>query len=361
MDGSKEQPKMTAGLDLGDKYSYLCLIDTDSGEVIEEGRLRTTPEAFKRRFASEQPLRIAIEAGTHSPWASRVLEECGHEVLVANPRKTRLIYTNKRKTDEIDAENLARLARVDPKLLYPLKHRGEDSQAHLAIIRSREALVGCRTQLVNHVRGAVKSFGHRLPKCPARSFHKKAPEHIPEALWAALEPILKTIGSLTERIREYDRQLQTVCQEHYPETELLRQIEGVGSLTALTFVLTLEDPHRFERSRSVGAYLGLVPATDQSGDRDPQRRISKEGDEMLRKLLVGSAHYILGPFGSDSDLRRHGEKLARRGGKNAKKRAAVAVARKLAVLLHRLWVTGEVYDPLYNTHRRQAQKQEEAA
>ena len=125
MDGSKEQPQMTAGLDLGDRYSYLCLIDQQSGEVIEEGRLRTSPEAFERRFVSEQPMRIAIEAGTHSPWASRVLEECGHEVLVANARKLRLIYANKQKADEIDAENLARLARVDPKLLYPLKHRGQ--------------------------------------------------------------------------------------------------------------------------------------------------------------------------------------------------------------------------------------------
>jgi transposase len=363
-DGSKEQPKMTAGLDLGDKYSYLCLIDQESGEVIEEGRLRTTPETLKRRFSSDQQqqqLCIAIEAGTHSPWVSRVLEECGHEVLVANARKVRLIYTNKRKTDEIDAENLARLARLDPKLLYPLKHRGEHSQAHLALIRSREALVGSRTQLVNHVRGAVKSFGHRLPKCSARSFHKKAAEHIPEALWPALGPILEMIGSLTERIRDYDRQLQTVCEEHYPETDLLRQVEGVGVLTALSFVLTLEDPYRFAKSRAVGAYLGLVPAIDQSGDRDPQRRISKEGDEMLRKLLVGSAHYILGPFGSDSDLRRHGEKVARGGGKNAKKRAVVAVARKLSVLLHRLWVTGELYDPLYNTHRCAEQEDQEAA
>jgi transposase len=351
MDVSKDQPQMTAGLDLGDKYSYLCLIDTQSGEVIEEGRLRTTPEAFERRFASERALRIAIEAGTHSPWASRVLEECGHEVLVANARKLRLIYANKQKTDEIDAENLARLARVDPKLLYPLKHRGEDSQAHMALIRSRQALIGCRTQLVNHVRGAVKSFGARLPKCPARSFHNRAPEHIPEALCAALGPILEQIGSLTERIREYDRKLETIAKEHYPETELLRQVEGIGPLTALTFVLTLEDPHRFEKSRSVGAYLGLVPATSQSGERDPQKRISKEGDEMLRRLLVGSAHYILGPFGGDSDLRRHGEKIASRGAKNAKKRAAVAVARKLAVLLHRLWVSGEVYEPLYNANR----------
>jgi transposase len=356
-DGSKEQPKMTAGLDLGDKYSYLCLIDTESAEVIEEGRLRTTPEAFRRRFASEQQrLRIAIEAGTHSPWASRVLEECGHDVLVANPRKLRLIYTNRRKTDEIDAENLARLARLDPKLLYPLKHRGEECQAHLAIIRAREALVSARTQLVNHVRGAVKSFGARLPKCPARSFHNKVVEHIPAALRPAVEPILETIGSLTQRIREYDRQLGMICQEHYPETDLLRQIEGVGALIALTFVLTLEDPYRFERSRTVGAYLGLVPARDQSGDRDPQKRISKEGDEMLRKLLVGSAHYILGPFGSDSDLRRHGQRIASRGGKNAKKRAAVAVARKLSVLLHHLWVTGELYEPLYNAHRRTEQE-----
>jgi transposase len=352
MDGSSEQPQMTAGLDLGDKYSYLCLIDQQSGEVIEEGKLRTTPEAFRRRFGSEQPpMRIAIEAGTHSPWASRVLEECGHEILVANARKLRLIYANKQKTDEVDAENLARLARVDPKLLHPLKHRGEESQAHMAIIRSREALVGCRTQLVNHVRGAVKSFGARLSKCPARSFHNKAAEHIPEVLRPALGPILEQIGSLTERIREYDRKLEEISKVSYPETDLLRQVEGIGPLTALTFVLTLEDPHRFKRSRSVGAYLGLVPAQDQSGDRNPQKRISKEGDEMLRKLLVGSAHYILGPFGSDSDLRRHGEKIASRGAKNSKKRAAVATARKLSVLLHRLWVSGEVYDPLYNANR----------
>ena len=278
MDGSSEQPQMTAGLDLGDKYSYLCLIDQESGEVIEEGRLRTTPQALKRRFSSEQySLRVAIEAGTHSPWVSRLLEGCGHEVLVANARKLRLIYSNKRKTDEIDAENLARLARVDPKLLYPLRHRGEGSQAHLAIVRSREALVGIRTQLVNHVRGVVKSFGARLPKCPARSFHKRAQEHIPEALLPALGSVLEQIASLTERIRDYERQLEAISKEHYPEeTGLLRQVEGIGPLTALTFVLTVEDPYRFEKSRSVGAYLGLVPAKDRSGDRDPQKRIFRK-------------------------------------------------------------------------------------
>ena len=179
-------------------------------------------------------------------------------------------------------KNLARLARLDPKLLYPVTHRGEDSQAHMAIIRSRQALVDCRTQLVNHVRGAVKSFGGRLPKCPTRSFHKRAPEHVPEALLPALGPVLEQIASLTERIRDYDRRLVAISEEYYPETALLRQVEGIGPLTALCFVLTIEDPHRFEKSRSVGAYLGLVPATARSGDRDPQKkRISKEGDEML--------------------------------------------------------------------------------
>jgi transposase len=195
-----------------------------------------------------------------------------------------------------------------------------------------------------------------LPKCPARRLHKKASEHIPEALWPALGPILEMIGSLTERIRDYEHQLQSISKEHYPETEFLKQLQGVGVLSALTFVLTLEDPYRFAKSRSVGAYLRVVPARAQSGDRDPQRLISKEGDEMLRRLLVGSAHYILGPLGHDSDLRRHGEKIASWGAKNSKKRAMVAVARKLCVLLQRLWVTGEVYEPLYNTYRRQGKQ-----
>jgi transposase len=221
----------------------------------------------------------------------------------------------------------------------------------LALIRSREALVNSRTQLVNHVRGVAKSFGHRLPKCSARSFHKKVAEDLPKELMAPLGPLLETIGQLTERIRDYERKLEEIATERYPETKILRQVEGIGPLTALSFVLVLEDPHRFLKSRAVGAYLGLIPGEDRSGESDPQQRISKQGDEMLRRLMVGSAHYILGPFGSDSDLRRHGLKIAGRGGKNAKKRAVVAVARKLSVLLHRLWVTGEIYEPLYNARR----------
>ena len=352
---------MTAGLDLGDKYSYLCVLDTDSGELVEDGRLRTTPEDLRRRFDFEKKLRIAIEVGTHSPWVSRLLEACGHEVVVANPRKTRLIYGDKRKTDELDAQKLARLARADPELLYPIEHRGEDSQAHLALIHSRDALVRSRTQLINHVRGMVKSFGARLPKCSAESFHKKVADALPSELAEALGGVVETITSLTERIRDYERRIERVCKESYPqETGLLRQVPGVGAITSLTFVLTLEDPDRFEKSRAVGAYLGLVPGKDQSGESDPGRPISREGDKMLRRLLVSSAHYILGPFAPDCDLRRHGEKIAERGGKNAKKRAVVAVARKLSVLLHRLWITGEAYEPLRNARLSRALGEEVA-
>ena len=350
----------TAGLDLGDKYSHLCLIDTESGEILEEGRLRTTPEALGRRFGSESPLKIAIEVGTHSPWVSRLLEECGHEVLVANPRKTRLIYGSGRKTDQLDAQKLARLARADPELLHPVKHRSEDCQAHLALLHSREALVRARTQLINHARGTVKSFGARLPKCSARSFHKKVRDQLPSELAEGLGPIVETIASLTERIGDYDRRIEELVANRYPQVDLLRQVQGVGTLTALSFVLTLEDPRRFGKSRTVGAYLGLVPGTDQSGDSNPQKRISGEGDEMLRSMLVRGAHYILGPFADDSDLRRHGQKIAQRGGKNAKKRAVVAVARKLSVLLHHLWISAEVYEPLHNTRRLRVQGEEVA-
>jgi transposase len=285
-DTSKEQPKMTAGLDLGDKYSYFFVLDNESGKMIEEGRLRTTPDDLRRRFDSEEQMKIAIEVGTHSTWVSRILHDCGHEVLIANPRKTRLIYSDKRKTDKLDAKKLARLARVDPELLYPIEHRGEESQAHLALIHSRDVLVRSRTQLINHVRGVVKSFGARLPKCSAESFHRRIRHQLPQELEEALVDVVETIGSLTERIRDYERRIERVCKGSYlQETELLQQVAGVGVLTSLTFVLSLEDPDRFKKSRTVGAYLGLVPGKDQSGEQDPGKRISKEGDEMLRRLF----------------------------------------------------------------------------
>jgi transposase len=342
---------MTVGLDLGDRYSHLCVLD-EHGEVCEEGRIATTAPALRKRFEGMARCLVVIEVGTHSPWVQRLLEVLGHEVITAHTQSVRLIYGGKNKNDRLDAERLARLARVDRKLLHPIRHREGSAQADRAVLRSRDALVTCRTKLINHTRGVVKSIGARLASGSAESFHKRAFEELPEELKPALHAVIETIAALTRDIHGYDKRIGALASKQYPETGLLRQVSGVGPVTALSFVLTVEDPRRFRRSRSLGAYIGLQPRRSQSGNEDPELRITKAGDDDLRRLLVGSAHYILGPFGPDTDLRRWGLALAARGRKNAKKRAIVAVARKLAVLLHRLWITAEVYEPLRNCHRR---------
>jgi len=223
----------------------------------------------------------------------------------------------------------------------------------LSLMRSRAALVEARTKLVNHARGIVKSAGERLHSCSAKSFHKV---ELPPDLRAALAPVITVIEAMTAQIHAFDEQVVKLGRDSYPHTALLRQVKGVGPVVSLCYVLTLEDPVHFKKSRDVGAYIGLVPRRAQSGASDPQLRISKAGDGMLRSLLVQSAHYILGPFGPDCDLRRFGEHIAKGGGKSTKRRAVIAVARKLAVLLHRLWRTAEVYEPLRaNTkHKRRA-------
>lgn len=336
------------GIDLGDRMCMMHVLGHD-GDFIEEVRVPTTAVAMERIFAGRSKMRIAIEVGVHSRWVSHLLRELGHEVYVADARKLRLIYENPQKSDRVDASYLAKLVRLDISLLAPIRHRGQDAQEHLALLRSRQVLVRTRTQLVNHCRGMVKSFGARLPRSSTHSFARKARSELPGSLRPALEPLLDTIQELSDRIRLYDREIERLCLEVYPETRGMRQIRGIGALTALAYVLTLEDPRRFKKSRQVGPYIGVVPRRNQSGDVDRQGRISKTGDVFLRSLLVGSAHYILGPFGEDSDLRRWGLKIVNRGGQGARNRAAVAVARKLAVLMHALWVSGEDYRPFYST------------
>lgn len=336
--------KVIIGLDVGDRSIELCVLDPD-GAVVERARLPTRLNALERRFAEIPSARVVLETGKQSPWISRALQSWGHDVIVANARRVHLISRDLRKSDRSDAETLARLGRMDPTLLRPITHRGAVVQADLSLLRSRETLVRSRTLQINHVRGVVASNGGQLPKCSAESFHRKAAESIPADLSLALMPLLEMIGMLTTKIREMEREIERLSRERYPETQLLRQVEGVGPITALSFVLVLEDPRRFRSSRSVGAYLGLVPKRRDSGDSTPQLRITKTGDRMLRCLLVQSAHYILGPFGSDSDLRQYGMAICARGGVNAKKRAVIAVARKLSSLLYALWTTGAVYEP----------------
>lgn len=350
---------ITIGLDLGDKASRYCVLDS-RGEVVQEGSVATTKKAIAQLLGSRKHGRIALEVGTHSPWVSRLLASFGHEVIVANARQVKLISQSTRKDDKLDARTLARLARIDPELLRPIRHRSEQTQLHLIQIRARAALVEARTSLVNAVRGLAKALGERVPKCDAGHLGVERLAGLPAALRQALRPLLEEVECLTEKIHGYDERIEQIAREEYPETELLRQIKGVGTLIALTFVLTVENAERFQKSRDVGCYIGLRPKRSDSGESQPQLRITKEGDPYLRQLLVQGAHYILGAHGPDTDLKRWGWKLAARGGKNAKKRAVVAVARKLAILLHHLWVTGEVYEPLRNS-QAQAAREKKAA
>jgi transposase len=341
--GSSAGPvKQVVGLDLGDKSSRYCVLDS-AGKVQVERSVATTRPGLSQMFAKMTRSRIALEVGTHSPWVSRLLESLGHEVIVANARRVRIISESNRKDDRMDAQMLARLARVDPALLYPIRHRGERVQQHLAMIKARAGLVDGRTALVNAARGLTKSFGERIGKCDADQMRVDKIEKLAPGVQAALQPLLLVVQSMTEQIQNYDQELTKIARKDYPETALLEQITGVGLLIALTFILTLDDAQRFRNSRDVGCFLGL---RRESGQSQPQLGITKEGDVYLRRLLVQGAHYILSKRGPDTDLKRWGLKLAGSGDKRAKKRAVVAVARKLAILLHHLWVSGEVYEPL---------------
>src|ERR1700747_911375 len=234
----KEQ-ELTIGVDLGDRWSFYCVLD-EAGKIILEQKVPTTPEAMKQTFSRMPRSRIALETGTHSPWASRLFTELEHEVLVAHAQKVQLITKSNRKDDRHDARTLARLARIDPELLGPVRHRSVQAQIHLTVIRARAELVSARTALVNAARGLVKSYGERLPKCGTQQVSRELAARLSTELRDVLEPLLREIESLNERIKEYDERMEKIAKEVYPEGSLLQQVKGVGTQIALTYVLTIE-------------------------------------------------------------------------------------------------------------------------
>ena len=338
---------ITIGIDLGDKKHRICAM-TGDGDIIDERNITNNREALLRLSRKHPGARIVMEVGTHSPWISRLFDQRKHQVIVANARKLRAIYENDRKSDTFDARMLAMLGRVEPRLLHPVDHQCEEAQRDLLQIKLRDTLVAHRGSAITAVRSALKSLGQRLPASGTAAFADAA-----RAALAGEPELLEMVGATLEvldlqsaKIKVLDKEIERLGEEKYPQTKLLRQVAGVEPITALTFVLTIGDPVRFANSRDVGSYLGLVPKRDQSGNVDKEMRISKAGNSYLRRLLVGAAQYILGPFGPECDLRTHGLKLAARGGRSAKKKAVVATARKLAVLLHALWTSGSDYRPL---------------
>jgi transposase len=342
-------PERTIGIDLGDVRHAVCVLDRDGG-ILDQRTITNHRESLRRLSKKHPGARVVMEVGSHSPWVSRFMKGLGHEVLVANARKMRAIYTNERKSDELDAMMLARIGRMDPKLLHPIQHGSEQAQRDLLQIKLRDNLVRQRVDIISSVRFTLKSLGVALPSPNTACFAKRARTLLcnqDESLLAMIEPSLQIVDLLTQKIREIEKRIEQLGMERYPVTQRLQQITGVGAITSLAFVLTVGDPQRFTRRRDVGAYLGLVPRRDQSGGLDKQLRISKAGDAYVRRLLVSAAQYILGPFGPDSDLKRHGLQLAERGGRAAKKKAVVAIARKLAALMLALWSEASAdYQPL---------------
>src|SRR6266496_2238510 len=307
-----QDSEVTIGLDLGERRHRFCALD-GRGEVVEEGSLLNDRASLARLTARYPGALAVMEAGTHSPWVSRYLEGLGWEVIVSNPRKVRAIYQHERKSDQRDALMLARIGRMDRALLYP-------------------------------VRFSLKSLGYAVSNPSSERFHKVAMERLPERVQQMVAPSVQALAELSTRIAVLEREINVVARTKYPQTLWLQQVPGVGALTALYFVLKIEDPQRFENVRDVGAYAGLCPRRDQGGQSDPQLRISKQGDPYLRRLLVSAAQYILGPFGPQSALRAYGLMLAADGSARARKRAVVAVARKLAVLLLSLWKNRSHYE-----------------
>lgn len=342
------------GMDLGDKKTELCFLG-EHRRVAKRMSVATTQLAMKACFERMPSTLIVLETGTHSRWVSALLERARHEVLVVDPRRFALIARSIKKNDRNDAELLARFGQAAPELLGRVSHRSDECQADLTLVKSRDVLVKERTRLICRVRGLVKACGFRLPSSSSESFYLKVPPHIPELVRPAIQPLLDVLANIAKGIKSLDQEIEGLCKK-YPATATLRQVKGVGPVTAVTFILTLEDPRRFRSSRSAASYLGLTPKQRESGEEKPQLHITKAGDSHLRALLVNCAHYILGTLNKvDSDLQRWGLRYCDNGGKNAKKRAAVAVARKLAVLLHSLWLTGEVYDPLRQSNSKLAQ------
>ena len=332
------------GIDLGDKKNNVCVLDK-KGNIIKEFEFENTPEAFCEFLKPYKDSSIAIEASTHSLWVNKLLVGMGCKVYIANPRKIALISQNNMKTDKVDARLLARLVRSDPELLYPVTARDMTTQKDLTLIKSRHALVKARCGLISHVRGVIKPFGIRLPDdVTPDNIHEKAKHILDKEIFPAAKVFLEAIKLITTKIKVLDKQIASLIKKKYPEAKKLQTINGVGPITSITFVLLMGNPKRFKKSRDVGAYLGLIPRRDQSGEMDKSLSITKAGDNLMRTLLVNCSHYILGRFGKDNQLRRHGLKIMGQDkNKIRKKKAVIAVSRKLVVLMHSMLVSGEEF------------------
>ncbi len=328
------------GIDVHQKYSELCVV-SDRGEIVDQERAPTTEARLRRFFKNRPPSRVLLESGPMTPWVYRLLSELVQEVVVVNPRRVRLIAESTLKTDKADAEVLARIGRLDLGLLRPVYQRTEAAQDLRTRLRVRSALVRSRTALINTVRGLLRAQGYRLAPSTTRTFMTRyGAAKIPKTLTLTIDPLVEMIVGLTQQI---DLLHQGLVEQSRADalTTRLQTVPGVGPLVSLAFVGWMDRSQRFQNSRDVGACLGLRPRLRSSGGHEHRGRITREGDSEMRRLLVQAAHCALRSK-RDSALKRWAEQLLQRVGKS---KTVVALARKIAVLLHHLWVTGGSFRP----------------
>jgi transposase len=355
----KYSTEFFVGMDVSDKSVEIHILpkDAEEGKSLKVKNDQRSLTAFAESFERPSAVKLALETGTHSSWQAELFRSKGIETVVANARDLRMIWGSDKKDDREDAKKLARLLRADLKLLHGVEVKGKARRNALAVVKARDCLSRCRTKLINTVRGLLKSEGVDSSEIDAHSFGAKAPSLIPRELRTALSPLVAQIAEMDGELRSYDKKLASMMKVFDGCAEV-SQIKGVGPVTSLAFVLTVGEPERFQNGERLAAYTGLAPRRDQSGETDRQCHISKAGSELLRRSLVQAAHYIMGPFGDrDCDLREFGERISARGGKNAKKRAVVAVARKLAVLMLKLWKSREEYDPQRSKRKARPRKE----
>ena len=347
--GTKDSDIRVA-IDLSDRQSRWEARDLSTGEV-RTGVVQMTPAGLERCFAAAEHCTVVMEAGTHSHWLCAQLRKMGHraEVLPADGLREGS-GKKRRRNDAKDAASLLEHAvDIERPRVKKLWQRPDEYQRDLALMRMRNAMVEARAGLVSTVRGTVKQFGERVSKCDVEYFAGRARGELSAGMLALVEPVLGQIEELNKVVAQYDEQVRAYLARR-PEAARLLAVPGVGDVTVGAFLAYVGEASRFAHSRDVAAYIGLVPDQDQSGEHDPQLRITKSGDRMVRRNFLECARGIMGPFGKDSALRRWALALAGDGrNKIRNNKAAVALARKLAVLLHRLWVSGQAYDPWYGT------------
>ena len=330
----------TIGVDVSDRTSKICVMKKmPDGErrIVVETTCATTKEGFGETFAKfDRSWPVVFETGTHCRWMDRCFRILGFKTIIANPGKVPSITKSNTKNDRNDARELARLAIADVSMLHPVKLRDEVYQQMLRYHRGRNELVCVRTKLISQLRGFAKSMGCRIDDCSTERFHKIDKSMWPTELESVGWPILDVIEVVNLKIKAFEKAIRDLSEtpEFKDMVGRVRTVYGVGEIGSTAFIAIIGgDPARFDRSRDIGAYLGLIPKQDQSGDKDKQLHITHAGSSLIRTVLVECAGVALQSNAKETDIKLKGLRIAMNGGGIAKKKARTAVARSLAVTM----------------------------